>query len=46
MTITPPGGAPQTLTISGLPPTVAVTGSWSLAGAIDEGSPVLKVPGG
>mgnify|MGYP000367240291 FL=1 len=46
LSYTPPGGAPQTLTISGLPPTVAVTGSWSLAGAIDEGSPVLKVPGG
>ena len=44
LTYTPPGGAPQTLTISGLPPTVAVTGAWSLAGAIDEGSDVLRLP--
>lgn len=43
---TPPGGLPQTLTIAGLPPTVTVTGSWSLAGEITEGTSALKVPGG
>ena len=44
LTLTPPGAAPQVITISGLPPTVAVTGSWSLPGEITEGSDVLKVP--
>lgn len=41
---TPPGGAPQTLTIAGLPPTVTVTGSWSLAGKIAEGADALRIP--
>lgn len=44
LTLTPPGAAPQVITILGLPATVSVTGSWSLPGEIVEGSDVLKVP--
>lgn len=44
LTYTSPGGAPQTLTISGLPPTVTVTGGWTIAGEIAEGSGVLRLP--
>lgn len=44
LTYTPPGGAPQTLTINGLPGNVTVTGAWTIAGEIDEGSDVLRLP--
>lgn len=44
LTYTPPGGAPQTITIAGLPPTVTVIGSWALAGEIAEGSAALRLP--
>lgn len=46
LTLTPPGGAPQTITIAGLPATTTATGSWTLPGEITEGTTVLKVPGG
>lgn len=44
LTYTPPGGAPQTIVVSGLPGNVTVTGTWTLAGEIDEGSDVLRLP--
>lgn len=44
LTYTAPGGAPQTITIAGLPPTVTVIGGWSLAGEIAEGSDALRLP--
>lgn len=44
LTYTPPGGAPQVLTITGLPPGVTVTGSHDFEGVIDEGTDVLHLP--
>lgn len=44
LTYTPPGGAPQTLTLTGLPPTVEAIGSLSLAGRIDEGADAVHLP--
>lgn len=43
-TYTPPGGAPQVITISGLPAGVTASGSHSLTGTITEGTDVLHLP--
>lgn len=44
LTYTPPGGVPQTISISGLPAGVTASGSHSLAGVITEGADVLHLP--
>ena len=44
LTYTPPGGAPQIITVSGLPAGVTASGSHTLEGAISEGTDVLHLP--
>lgn len=44
ITYTPPSGAPQVITLSGLPAGVTATGSHSLSGVISEGTDVLHLP--
>lgn len=44
ITYAPPSGAPQVVTISGLPAGVTASGSHSLTGVISEGTDVLHLP--
>lgn len=43
-TYVPPSGAPQTITIHGLPPSVTAVGGHALSGRIAEGAGVLHLP--
>lgn len=44
MTYTPESGAPQTVTLTGLPVGVVATGSIDLTGKIDSGTDLLRLP--